>query len=86
MKEPLDRKTLQKIVAGLDGPVEDLIRKDSVFKKLNLDPDDYVGNPDAVVDLLVERKALLQRPVVLKGKKSVIGRPKTKIEELLTEK
>ncbi len=86
MRDPLDRKTLKKIVDGLDGPVEDLIRKDSVFKKLNLDPEDYVGNPDAVVDLLVERKALLQRPIVLKGKKAIIGRPKAKIEELLTEK
>jgi arsenate reductase (glutaredoxin) len=85
MKEPLDRKTLKKIVDGLDGPVEDLIRKDSVFKKLNLNPEDYVGNPDAVVDLLVEKKALLQRPIVLKGKKAVIGRPKAKIEELLTK-
>ncbi|MDF1812858.1 MAG: hypothetical protein P1V20_11610 [Verrucomicrobiales bacterium] len=85
MKDPPDRKTLQKIVKGLDGPVEDLVRKDSVFKKLELNPDDYVGNPDAVVDLLVERKALLQRPVVLKGTKAVIGRPKTKVADLLED-
>ena len=83
MKDPPDRKTLKKIADGLDGPVEDLVRKDSVFKKLELNPDDYVGNADAVVDLLVERKALLQRPVVLKGNKAVIGRPKSKVAELL---
>ena len=83
MKEPPDRATLQKIVAGLEDPVEDLVRKDSRFKKLELNPDDYVGNPEAVVDLLVEQKALLQRPVVVKGKKAIIGRPKSRIAELL---
>ena len=84
MKEPPDRSTLEKIVAGLEDPVEDLVRKDSKFKKLELNEDDYVGNADAVIDLLVERKALLQRPVVVKGKKAIIGRPKTRIAEFLS--
>lgn len=83
MKEPPDRKALEAIVAGLEDPVEDLVRKDSKFKKLELNPDDYVGNPEAVVDLLVEKKALLQRPIVVKGKKAIIGRPKARIAEFL---
>ena len=84
MKEPPDRPTLEKIVAGLEDPVEDLVRKDSRFKKLELDPDDYVGNPEAVIDLLVEQKALLQRPVVVKGTKAIIGRPKNRIGDFLS--
>jgi arsenate reductase len=84
MKEPPDRATLEKIVAGLEDPVEDLVRKDSKFKKMELNPDDYVGNPEAVVDLLVEQKALLQRPVVVKGNKAIIGRPKARIAEFLS--
>ncbi len=83
MKEPPDRAALEKIVAGLEDPVEDLVRKDSRFKKLELDPEDYVGNPEAVIDLLVEQKALLQRPVIVKGRKAIIGRPKTRIAEFL---
>ena len=83
MKEPPDQKTLEAIVAGLEDPVEDLVRKDSQFKKLGLDPDDYVGNPDAVIALLSERKALLQRPIVVKGKKAIIGRPKARIREFI---
>ncbi len=75
MKEPPDEAMLKKIVAGLEDPVEDLVRKDSKFKKLELNPDDYVDNPDAVVALLVRHKALLQRPVVVHGKKAMIGRP-----------
>jgi len=83
MKEPPDRDTLKKIVSGLEDPVEDLVRKDSKFKKLELNADDYVDNPDAVIDLLVEQKALLQRPIVMKGNKSIIGRPKTRIADFL---
>lgn len=84
MKEPPDRETLAHIVGILEDPVEDLVRKDSKFKKLELDPDDYVGNPDAVVDLLVEQKALLQRPVVVTPDKAIIGRPKDRIADLLS--
>ena len=68
----------------LEDPVEDLVRKDSQFKKLELNPDDYVGNPDAVIDLLVERKALLQRPLVVTKDTAIIGRPKERIRELLS--
>jgi len=84
MKEPPDEKALQKIVAGLEDPVEDLVRKDSRFKKLELNADDYVDNPEAVVSLLSEQKALLQRPIVVKGKKAIIGRPKDRIREFLS--
>ena len=83
MKEPPDRAALEKIVAGLVDPVEDLVRKDSRFKKLELNADDYVDNPEAVIDLLVEQKALLQRPVVVKGTEAIIGRPKSRIADFL---
>lgn len=83
MKTPPDRAELEKIVSILEDPVEDLVRKDSQFKKLELNADDYVGNPEAVIDLLVERKALLQRPVVVTKGKAIIGRPKDRIRDLL---
>ena len=84
IKTPPDRATLEAIVAGLEDPVEDLVRKDSKFKKLELDPEDFVGNPGAVVEILVKHKQLLQRPVVVKGKKAIIGRPKGRIAEFLS--
>ncbi|MBC8483535.1 MAG: arsenate reductase (glutaredoxin), partial [Actinobacteria bacterium] len=64
MKEPPDEALLTRMAAGLDGPVEDLVRKDSQFSKLELVEADYVGDPKAVVELLARRKALLQRPVL----------------------
>ena len=84
MKDPPDREALAAIVAGLEDPVEDLVRKDSRFKKLELDPDDYVGNPQAVIDLLSEQKALMQRPVIVNGKKAIIGRPKDRIAAFIS--
>ena len=66
----------------LDGPVADLVRKDSVFAKLGLDEADY-QSPDAVVELLVKHPKLMQRPVVMTAKGAVIGRPKDRVTELL---
>lgn len=84
IKTPPDEAALTKIVNALEDPVEDLVRKDSKFKKLELNPDDYVNNPKAVVDILVKHKQLLQRPVLVKGKKAIIGRPKSRIVDFLS--
>ena len=84
IKEPPDEKTLRKIVNGLEDPVEDLVRKDSLFKKLELSPEDYVNNPDNVVKILVKHKQLLQRPVIVREKKAIVGRPKDRIASFLT--
>ena len=84
MKNPPAQDTLEHIVSVLEDPVEDLVRKDSKFKELGLNPDDYVGHSDAVVKLLVERKALMQRPVLVTDKKAIIGRPKDRIADFLS--
>ena len=83
IKTPPGREELEKIVQALEDPVEDLVRKDSMFKKLELDPDDYVDNPEAVVGILLKHKQLLQRPVLLRGTKAIIGRPKQRIVDFL---
>ena len=75
LKEPPDEATLRAIIAKLEDPVENLVRKDAHFKKLELNEDDYVGDVDAVVKLLVEQPKLLQRPVIVTNEKAIIGRP-----------
>ena len=81
---PPDRATLEHIVSILEDPVEDLVRKDARFEKLGLDPDDYVGDPAAVVDLLVVEKALMQRPLLVRGDRAIIGRPKDRVAGFLS--
>jgi arsenate reductase (glutaredoxin) len=84
LKQRPDRATLESIVDRLEGPVADLVRKDSVFKKLGLDEADYVER-GPVIELLERRPALLQRPVVVRGERAIVGRPKERIRELLSD-
>lgn len=85
IKTPPDEATLTKIVAALEDPVEDLVRKDAKFKKLGLNPDDFVDHPKAVVAVLVKHKQLLQRPVLVDGNRAIIGRPKARIVSFLAQ-
>ncbi len=81
---PPDRATLLWIANHLEDPPADLVRKDSLFKKLALDEADYV-TPEAVADLLTAWKMLLQRPVVIRGDRAIIGRPKERVRALLVK-
>ncbi len=83
LKQQPDRATLEHLVAIIEDPVEDLIRKDARFKKLGLDAADYVGDSAAVVDLLERHIALLQRPILVRGERAIIGRPKDRVEPFL---
>ena len=82
LKQRPDRATLEAIADRLEDPVADLVRKDSLFKKLGLDAADYAER-EPVIELLVRRPALLQRPVVVRGDRAIVGRPKERIRELL---
>lgn len=82
LKTPPDAATLRSIIAKLEDPVTDLVRRDSMWKKLGLTDAD-AATSDQVVDLLVRHKQLLQRPVLVTETKAIIGRPKDRIYELL---
>ena len=83
LKTPPDAATLRAIIAKLEDPVTDLVRRDNLWAKLGLTDDD-AATPDQVVDLLVQHKQLLQRPLVVTADRAIIGRPKDRVRELLT--
>ena len=83
IKTPPDAETLRAIIAKLEDPVTDLVRRDSLWKKLGLRDDD-ARTDDQVVELLVRHKQLLQRPVVVTPEKAIIGRPKERVRALLS--
>jgi len=84
LKTPLHRTTLERIVAMLDVPPEELVRKDRRFEELRLKAAEYVTG-DAVVALLLKHPELMQRPIVVKGRKAVIARPPERMLPLLGE-
>jgi arsenate reductase len=83
LKTPPDAATLRAIIAKLEDPATDLVRRDSLWKKLGLTDDD-ARSEEQVVDLLVRHKQLLQRPVVVTPGRAIIGRPKERVRELLS--
>ncbi len=83
LKTKPTREVLAEIVAKLDGPVADLVRKDSVFAKLGLNEADYQDR-DSVIELLVKYPRLLQRPIVMTDTTAIVGRPKDRVRSLLT--
>jgi len=84
IKTPPDEATLRDVIAKLEDPVTDLVRRDSLWKKLGLTDDD-VATTEQVVAVLVKHKQLLQRPVVVTDTRAIIGRPKERVKELLVE-
>jgi arsenate reductase len=82
LKTPLDRSALLTLIAKLEDPPADLIRKDPYFAQLGLDADSYV-TPEAVADLIVQHPRLMQRPILIKGKRAIIGRPKDRVRPFL---
>lgn len=82
LQAPLDRATLERILALLAGPPAALVRKDKRFRELGLDETRYVTR-EQVVDLLLAHPELMERPVVVRGGRAVIARPSEKVSELL---
>jgi arsenate reductase len=85
LKTPPDAETLRAIIAKLEDPVTDLVRRDSMWIKLGLSDDD-ARTDEQVVELLVRHKQLLQRPLVVTSDKAIIGRPKERVRELLSRR
>ncbi len=82
LKSPPDAATLKQIVAKLEDPVTDLVRRDSNYAKLGLTDAD-VATDQQVIETLVQHKALLQRPLIVTPEKAFIGRPKDRVREAL---
>ena len=81
LKNPPSESELRAIVAKLGLPVQDIIRKNEAlfkekFKKQAIEDDDWYA-------ILVENPILIERPIVIKGDKAILGRPPQNVEALL---
>lgn len=80
LKDAPDRSTLTALIAKLGVPAIQLVRTgEEVFKP-------YKGKSltdTEVIELLVAYPILIERPIVIKGKKAIIGRPPQRIIDIL---
>ena len=73
LSEPEVRSLAERIQGD---PPDALIRRDKKYQQLGLDADGL--GIDAVVAILVEHPALLQRPILDDGSAAMIGRPRSR--------
>lgn len=82
LNTPPTRKELDEILQMLEMEPEDLMRKgEAVYKELGL-KDKKLSRKEAI-KVMVENPKLIERPIVVKGKKAIIGRPPENVNELL---
>ena len=82
LKAKPSRDKLLTLIDQLEDPPADLVRKDGFFSDQGLSADDYT-TPEQVADLLVQYPRLMQRPVLVRGGKAIIGRPKDRVAAFL---
>jgi arsenate reductase len=84
LKRPLDAPALRDLLDKLEDAPTDLVRRDSYFTEIGLSDAD-VQTREQVVAVLVEHPRLMQRPVLVKGDRAIIGRPKERVAPFLAD-
>jgi arsenate reductase (glutaredoxin) len=80
--QPLTRKKLTELIRKMNLKPRDLLRKsESVYKELGLAEDKF--SESELIGLMIEHPDLLQRPIVERGDRAVLGRPTENVKELL---
>ena len=80
--EPLSRKKLTELVRKMGIKPRELLRKsEAVYKELGLANREVTDSE--LIALMVEHPDLIQRPIVERGDRAVLGRPTENVKELL---
>jgi arsenate reductase len=80
--QPLTRKKLTELIRKMNLKPRDLLRKsEPVYKELGLGEDNF--SDSELIGLMIEHPDLLQRPIVERGDRAVLGRPTENVKELL---
>lgn len=80
--EPLTKKKLTELIRKMNIKPRDLLRKsEPIYKELGLANDEY--SDAELIGLMIEHPDLLQRPIVERGDRAVLGRPTENVKELL---
>ena len=81
LKKPLDEAALRGLLTKLGLKAHDILRtKEGEYKQLGLSPD---TPEEEILAAIVQHPILLERPIIVKGNRAIIGRPPENVRELL---
>ena len=82
IKTPPTPSELQALADKMCIRAKDFIRnKEAVFKELDLQP--HIDNDELLFQEMSNNPKLIERPIVVKGERAVLGRPPEKVKEIL---
>jgi arsenate reductase len=80
--EPLTKKKLTELLRKMKMKPRDLLRtSEPVYRELGLAKKEL--SDSELISLMVEHPDLMQRPIVERGERAVLGRPTENVKELL---
>ena len=83
IKSPPQPNELKSLADKMGIRAKDFIRsREAIFKELDLKL--HIDNDELLFQKMSENPKLIERPIVVKGDKAVLGRPPEKIEDLLS--
>ena len=82
LNNPPSVDELQSLAKKMGINARDFTRtKEAVFKELNLQP--HLEDEHFMFQKMSENPKLIERPIIVKGERAVLGRPPNKVEKLL---
>ncbi len=81
LEDSLSRSELDDLRARLDRPVAEWVRKgEAAFAEAGLEG---ASTEEALLDAMAKHPILLERPIAIRGKRAVVGRPPENVLDLL---
>jgi len=82
LEDPPTPQELKRIIDMLGIPARDLLRAtEQVYKDAELDDDSL--SDEEIIDSICEYPALMQRPIVIAGNRAIMGRPPSRVLEII---
>lgn len=82
LEDPLTASDLQTLMTrlGIGDPKEIMRKNEAIYKELGLRDE---TDPATLLGAMVENPKLIERPIVVRGKQAIIGRPPENVNALL---
>ena len=82
LEDPLSASDIQTLMTrlGVGDPQEIMRKGETAYKEMGLKDE---TDPATLLQAIVDNPTLLERPIVVRGKKAIMGRPPENVKDLL---